>query len=225
MRSLFLTVLATTLLAGCGSNPGGGTRSLYVKAEAWSDGSTDGTWISVEVRDGSSNGTILNDATVSMHGNRSGDFNLPWEGVSFGNFRAGSYHKGSMAWDSGFQISVKRGNDALDGYLEVPGVTTIVNPLGGTTFRRADGQPLVVKWKDDVSHVAQKVTVTFDHADAANSILNQDPLQLPVDPNRLVAASPERVEVRRENTVNLAGGVAGSSFTGTTRHRIDFNVE
>jgi len=225
MRTLFQTLAAMTLLAGCGSSPGGGTRTLYVKAEAWSDGSSDGTWISVEVRQGSSDGTLLNDATVSMHGSKSGDFSLPWQGISFGNFRAGSYHKGQMAWDSGFQISVKRGNDALDAYLEVPGITTITNPLGGTTFRRADGQPLMVKWKDDVNHVAQKVTVTFDHSDGATSILNADPLQLQVDPNRLVAASPENIEVRRENTVNLAGGVSGSSFTATTRHRIDFNIE
>ncbi len=228
MRTMSLLVVVGSLvsLSACGgSNPGGGTKTLFVKAQAQSDGSTDGTSLAVEVRQGTSDGQLITDAVVTVKGNKTGEFSLPWEGVSWGSFRLGAYRKSQATWDTGWRLSVKRGTDALDAYVEAPGITTITNPIGGTTFRRADGKPLLVQWKDSDGRRAQVVTIDFDKADGADTSLAEDRLEHSIEQNRLVVDDKERVEVRRKNEIQLAGGTPGSIFSATTEHRIEFRVE
>lgn len=228
MRQLTAMVAIAGLvgLAGCGgSNEGSGSETLFVKATAESDGSTDGSWLAVEVREGSSEGAIVTDAVVTVRGDDSGEFNLPWEGINWGGFRAGAYVKRDLAWDTGWNILVKRGEDGLEAYLSAPGITNITEPLGGTTFKRGDGNAMMVRWKDGEGRRAELVEVDFSEADEADRDLAEDTLELEVEPNRLVATDRERLEVRRTNEVKLAGGTPGSVFKATTRHRIEFKVE
>lgn len=214
-------------LMGCGgSNPGGGTKTLFVKAHAETRGSTDSSWLGVEVRDGHSEGNIVSDAIVTIYGDKTGEFALPWQGINWGGFQAGAYVKEGISWDTGWKIEVKRGEDGLDAYLEAPGITTITEPIGGTTFRRTDGEPLIVKWKDGEGRRAQIVTVDFDHSDGADRNFSDfdDPMEVSIEPN-ILNPDNERVEVRRKNEVQLEGGTAGSAFSAETKHRIEFVVE
>lgn len=225
MRAAILCVALFSLTVACGgTSPGGGTKTLFVKAQAQSDGSSDGSWMALEIRDGSSSGSLITDAVVVLRGDKTGEFTLPWQGVNWGDFKAGSYFKSGLAWDSGWSLEVRRGNDRLDARLEAPGMTVITEPIGGTTYRRVDGVPLTVKWKDDSGHRAMRVRVTLDKA-GFDRTLTEDPVLLAIEPNLLTAEDKEKVRVERWNEVELAGGTAGSSFKVETHHQIEFRVE
>jgi hypothetical protein len=227
MRSLSAVVLGAVAAFGVacgGSNPGGGTKTLYVQAEARSDGSTEGTWFAVHIREGHNDGPVVDNAVVTIRGDHTGEFTLPWEGFTFFQWPVGVYVRGNMPWDTGWAINVRRGADGLDAYLHAPGITEITEPIANTTFRRVDGEPLMVQWRDDAGHRAEAVNVDFEQSDYVRQ-LSEDPLQLQVDRNDLVGTDSERVEVTRTTAVDLAGGTPGSVFTATTQHAIRFRVE
>lgn len=224
-KTMLAAVALATLALGCGgSNPGGGTRTLFVRVVAESDGSTDGTSLALQVREGGSNGPIVSDAAVLVRGDKTGEATVPWQGVRWGDFAAGAYVRDGIAWDSGWAIQVRRGSDFLDAYLANPGITTITEPIGGTTFRRADGKPLAIRWKDDYGRRSEQVRVRLDKAQI-DQVYSDDKGSLELELNRLVATDKERIEVIRTNDIELAGGTPGSSFQATTRHRIEFRVE
>jgi hypothetical protein len=212
-RSMFGLLAVLMGVAGCGgSNPGSGTKTLFVKAAAESDGATDGTWIVVEVRQGTSDGALLTDATVTLRGNKTGEFSMPWSGLDVGPFKYGGYYRGKALWDTGWTLRVRRGNDGLDAYVEAPGTTVVTEPIGGTTFRRSEGKPLLVRWKDSENRRAQVVTLDFDKSSGLNLSMQEDRLELLIDQSRLSATNKERLEVRRKNEVSLAGGTPGSTL-------------
>lgn len=220
-----VAALLTCLLLGCGgSNPGGGTRTLFVSAFATTDGSTDGTGIGIEVREGSSQGPLVSDAVVIVRGDRGGEMSLPWQGIRWGNFAAGAYFRTGIPWESGWAIDIRRGPDRLDAYLVTPGVTVITEPIAATTFRRADGRPLAIRWKDDLGRRAKRVRVQLDKA-KIDQTFNEDALAFDVEPNRLVPDGSERITVERTNEIELAGGIPGSVFRAQSRHRIEIKVE
>ena len=97
---------------------GGKLRTTHGVAS--SDGSRDGSRVAIEVREGGASGTLLTDATVTIRGNRTGELTLPWQGVTWGDFRLGSYARENLLWDTGWQLKITRGNDGLDAYLGVP---------------------------------------------------------------------------------------------------------
>jgi hypothetical protein len=225
MRQSLLAALFLFSLSACGgTNPGGGTRTLFVRAVAESDGTTEGSTMAVEVREGASTGNLITDAVVTVRGAKTGEFNLAWEGVTFGNFTAGAYTKRQLPWDRSWSMTIKRGNDGLDFALEAPGITTITEPLSGANFDRAAGTPLVIKWKDADGVHADTVEIDLSRA-GYDQVLTEDTLEHTVEVNRMVAGTGERIDIRRYNDVNLAGGSAGSTFRATTRHRVTFNVQ
>lgn len=226
LRRVVLLLLGVAFLFSCGgSNAGTGTQTLFVKAQAITDGSASGSWLAVEVRQGASDGALITDAVVTVSGDATGEFNLPWEGIQLGNFKAGAYRRGQLAWDTGWVLRVTRGADRLDAYLEAPGVSTITGPIAGTTFKRADAQPLAITWKDDAGRRANVVELKLDHADQASVTLAKDTLEHDVEPNRLVATDKEKLQLKRRNEIPLAGGAPGSVFSATTEHEIEFVVE
>lgn len=229
MRKLSALIVGGMMLGlvGCGgSNPGGGTKTLFVKAQAESRGTLESSAIRVEVREGHSEGPVVSDAVVTVRGNETGEYNLSWSGITWGDFKAGFYGRDNLEWDTGWKIEVRRGDDGLDAYLEAPGTTTVMEPIGGTAFRRADGKPLVVKWKDSDGHRAQVATVDFQKSDGADRQFADydDPFQVEIEPNILTPDS-EKLEVRRKNEVKLEGGTPGSVFSAETKHQIEFVVE
>ncbi len=212
--------------AGCGgSDPGTGSRTLWVKAEAVTDGSTNGTELFIQVRQGGESGQILTDAVVTVDGDKTGEFAVPWTGLKWNNFAAGGYLRQGFDWDTGWKITVQRGSDDLVAYLEAPGVTEISSPIANTTYRRSSGDPLVVRWKDRDGRRAELVDINFRHSKEANRTLKEDSGELKVEYNRLEARKDERLEISRRNEINLEGGVAGSAFRATTKHSIEFIVE
>lgn len=225
ISQLILSGVVALIATGCGgSDAGSGTRTLWVKALAVTDDTSDGTGLIVEVRQGGEGGERVTDAVVIVEGNNTGEFAVPWDDGKWFGIDSG-YHYAGLAWDTGWRISVKRGDDELYAYLEAPGVTRITNPVAETTFRRAEAQNLLVEWEDLEGRDADFVEVDFKEADDADATLDGDPGELEVDFNRLRPDHEEHLSVNRRNQLNLEGGVPGSTFTAESHHGFKFTVE
>lgn len=218
---LFLGSLCVFLLAACGgSDPGAGTQTFYVEAVAESDGSTDGTFLQALIRQGSSSGDIVTDATVEVVGEKGTSHVLPFVGI----FGVGVFRKNNLIWEGGWRLRVTRGQDRVEAYLNAPGITTLLEPAAGSTFNRAAGNPLVVRWKDESGHGAQTFSVDTQRADYSIARA-EDPGLVQLEATRLVASTDERITIKRTSEVKLNGGVVGSSFKATTKAEVRIIVQ
>lgn len=227
MRSSLVAALVAVagLGSACGgSNPGSGSETLHVSAEMRSDGSPDGTWVSVVVREGQADGPVVSDASVTLDGDSADEFPIS-QAWSIGGAGPGWYLRNNFDWDTGFTLKVRRGSDWVEAYIQTPGYTAITQPIFDTTFLLSEGRPLVVKWTDSENRRAEGVTIRLSDAGFTHLIQNGDPLEFPIEPTSLTVTDSETVTVERRNDMNLAGGTAGSVFTAATEHHIPFRVQ
>lgn len=221
-RMVFVIASLLLVLTGCGgSDPGGGTKTLYIEANAVSDGSANGTSLSVVIRSGSSNGNFVQDAQVTMIGDKGSNYTLDFAGI----FGIGGYGKSGFAWEPGWRLKIVRGADRAEGYLSAPGLTTITNPTASTTYNHTDQQPLTVRWRDESGKSAQTVEVKLKNA-RYDQVRSEDrgAYDIPVG-TWGQASSDEQLTVTRTNSVALAGGVDGSVFKASTTASVRFQVQ
>ncbi len=217
MRALLCGL--AVLFSACGfTSPGGGTGTLFVTARLTSDGSTAGSRARVTVRQGSMTGDIVTNAQVAIRGGALDRTVLPFDDGP------NQYRLDGFRWVEGFRLEVIRGNDLLDGAIDAPGASLITAPISDSTFRKADGQPLIITWKDDRGALARNTQVRLDKANVDRSI-PEGVMELRVDPADLKVDAKEKVRLERSNEVNLAGGAAGSVLSASTNHEIEFRVE
>ena len=213
------TLLIALVASSCGfTSPGGGTQTLFVTARLSSDGSSAGSSARVTVRQGSSTGDLVKDAEVAIRGGPLGRTIVPYDDGR------DQYRLDSFTWVDGFRLEVIRGRDFLDGSITAPGPTLITDPVSGSTFRRADNQPLIIRWRDERNQPADTTQLRLDKAKIERT-LAAGVLVIPVDPSELVVNDKERVRIERTSEVALAGGVAGSTLSASTQHEIEFKVE
>lgn len=213
---LLLTVL---VLSACGyTSPGGGTGTLFVTARLTSEGSSSSSRARVTVRAGSMTGDVVGNAEVSIRGGALQKTVVPFDADS------NQYRLDGFQWVEGFRLEVVRGSDLLDGSIDAPGESLITDPVNDSTFRRADAQPLIVRWKDARGGVATTTSVRLDKAKIDRTI-PQGIFELRVEPSELTANDKERVRLERSNEVTLAGGRPGSVLSASTDHSIEFRVE
>lgn len=218
---LCLGSLCVLLLAACGgSDPGAGTQTFYVEATAESDGSTDGTFLQALVRQGSSSGDYVTDATVEVIGEKGTSHVLPFIGL----FGVGVYRQNNFVWEAGWRLRVTRGQDRVEAYLNAPGITTLLEPAAGSTYNRAAGTPLVVRWKDESGHSAQTFSVEAQRANYSIARA-EDPGLVQLEATRLVASTDERITLERSSEVKLNGGVVGSTFKATTKTSVRLIIQ
>ncbi|MFO0597012.1 MAG: hypothetical protein U0228_16975 [Myxococcaceae bacterium] len=216
MRFLGLALLV--LSSGCGfTNPGGGTRTLWVNAQLSTDGSTAGSRARVSVKLGSSNGDVVRNAEVAIRGGPLARTVVPFDDQRL------DYRLDGFTWADGIRLEVIRGTDLVDGSIDAPGATVITLPVANTTFSRGAGMPFIVRWKDEHGVVAKSTTLHLDKA-KIDQTLPPGALEQSLDPNTLVVGN-EKVSVERSNEVELAGGASGSTLSAGTRHEIEFKVE
>ncbi len=214
-RSLLLTL--GVLASSCLTSPGGGTGTLFVTARLTSDGSTAGSSARVTVREVSSNGSVVTNAEVALQGGALGRTIVPYDQ------NREQYRLDGFTWVEGFRLEVIRGKDLLDGSIEAPGATLIVDPISDSTYRRADG-PLIIRWRDSRGAPAGSTQLRLEKAKIDRAI-QEGVTDLLVDPNELVVSDKEQIRIERTNQVSLAGGIAGSSLSAGTEHSIEFRVE
>ncbi len=216
MRTLILAV--AVLASGCLTSPGGGSGTLFVTARLTSDGSTSGSSARVTVRAGSSSGELVKNAEVAIRGGSLGRTLVSYDDAK------NEYRLDSFTWVEGFRLEVIRGNDRLDGAIEAPGATVITDPISNTTYRRADGPALAIRWKDARGSNANTTQLNLDKAKIDRAIA-VGVIDVRLQPSELVVTDKERVRVERSNQVQLAGGATGSTLSAGTEHEIEFRVE
>lgn len=170
------------------------------------------------MRAGSTTGAIVDDAEVTLRGGPLGRTVVPFDPD------ANQYRLDGFQWVEGFRLEVVRGTDLLDGSIDAPGETLISDPIADSTFRRADAQPMIIRWKDARNGLAATTNVRLEKAKLERSI-PQGIFEMRVEPGELQANDKERVRLERSNEVNLAGGSAGSVLSASTSHSIEFRVE
>ena len=216
-RSLLLPLALFT--SACGfTSPGGGTGTLFVTARLTSDGSTAGSSARVTVRAGAETGALVKDAEVAIRGGSLGRTLISYDD------QRDQYRLDGFSWVQGIRLEIVRGNDKLDGSIEAPGATLITDPISRSTYRRADGAPLVIRWKDDRGSPAHTTQVHLDKAKIDRPI-PEGSFELRVEPNELTVSDKEKVRVERSSEVVLSGGAPGSVLSAGTDHEIEFTVE
>lgn len=224
MRFVPALALSALLLAACGgSDPGSGTQTLYVEAEAHQNGEGNHASIAVSVLEGSSSGDVISNAVVTVRDADGNEYGLPWEGVQIGGWKAGAYQIKDIDWSPGWRLEVRRGDDGLEAALDAPGTTRITAPAPGSTVHKSDAAGLEVVWEDGSGKGADHVRVDLKKADYDRT-LDQDDHHLIIDPGALVVEDKEEVRVRRWAEINLAGGTAGSYFRAMTEDSVELHV-
>jgi len=211
MHRIFIAAGALCFLNACAvSDPGTGTQTLYVTAVAQSDGSSNGTSLSVVVQNGSSSGATVTDATVTLIGDKGSTYTLPFVGI----FGFGANFKNNIAWEGGWRLRIQSGNDNLEAYIAGPGLTTITAPTEGSTFVKASAPNMLVQWRDEMGRHAMTTSMKFRRGSVDTTV--DDNGAHSVDSASLVAASDERITITRTVSLDLRGGVTGSTFKATT---------
>jgi hypothetical protein len=220
MKSILGVLAGAVLLTACGgSDPGSGTQTLHVEATATSDGSSNGTSLLVVVRDGTASGSFVDNATVTLIGDRGTTYTPGFVGV----FGVGGYFKNAINWEGGWRLRIERGNDNLEAYIAGPGLTDITAPAPNTTFMKSNAQNLVVQWRDEMGRAMPNASVKFRRANIDRTV--QDTGSFTVDFNELVAATDERITVTRWTEIPLKGGVTGSLFKAQSVDELNLIVQ
>lgn len=201
MRPLSALLL---LLAGCGvTSTGTGTGTLYV--EATSKGKPDSTELEVIVRRA---GEAVMGANVYV------------EDVE-GAVAARSLEPKGKAYEGrfpgyvrGMRLKVTAGEDELEAALEGPSAHLITNPPAGGLVLRGTAEILTIEWSAEGP--ADRVRIDAEALDEV--LVEGDPGEYAL-PLAGLKDGDQKVEVRRETSVDLAGGVAGSVWRA--RYEVD----
>ncbi len=220
MKSILGVLAGAVLLTACGgSDPGSGTQTLYVEATASSDGSASGTSLTVVVRDGSSSGSFVQDAQVTLIGDHGTTYTPAFQGV----FGIGGYFKNQINWEGGWRLRIVRGNDTLEAYVAGPGLTDITAPAANAVITKSTAPNLVVQWRDENGRAMPNANVQFRRANVDRIV--QDTGSFTVDANDLVVADDERITVTRWTELSLKGGITGSNFKAQTTAEVNLVVQ
>jgi hypothetical protein len=220
MKSILGVFAGAVLLTACGgSDPGSGTQTLFVQATATSDGSSDGTSLTVVVRDGSSSGNFVTDAAVTLIGDRGTTYTPAFTGI----FNIGAYVKNQINWEGGWRLRITRGNDNMEAYVAGPGLTDITAPAANSTFMKSSAQNMTISWKDENGRAMPNADIKFRRANIDKTV--QDTGSFSVDYNTLVPATDERISITRWTELSLKGAVTGSTFRAQTTAEVNLVVQ
>jgi hypothetical protein len=201
---------------GCGStDSGGGSGTLFVTAEA--NGRPDSTRIRVTLQQRGN--PVVGANVVVVHVENDVSINL--EGVgSSGRGSEFKYEGTFNRYARTLALKITSGEDALDARLQGPAPHVITRPPNDVIVRRKEFEFLDVRWEADGSADAATVTVS----DLEPMELEGDPFEVQI-PLGGLRNGTHQVEVRRETSVPLTGGVEGSVMR--TRYTVDnrFTIE
>ena len=193
------------LLAACGSDPGlltstgTGTRTLHVEGQIEWDASDQAAAIRVVVERA---GLVVDAATVTVR-SPLGDVIL----VRGRDDDAAAYLGVQPGWATHYTLEVVDGDDRLNASIAAPELMTLLAPSAGIDARALPGGMLTVRWSGEPADSIRVKSAGFEHrgvdlgqVDMAATMLEDEEQEL---------------ELRRDNSIQLAGGMPGSSLTAT----------
>jgi hypothetical protein len=202
--ALLLTLLGLVAAPACGSDsdtdPGTGTQTLAVQGQATRNAEDDTASLHVSVERA---GVQVDDAVVTIHSER-GDLTLTHDG-------SGDYVGVQAGWASSYRLEVVAGSDRLDGSIRAPEVMTLLSPDPTVAIdaHAAVNGIITLRWSGAAAESIRVRSKDFDYQGADEGHVDMAAAQL--------QESTQELELRRENSVALAGGVAGSTLTASCR--------
>lgn len=204
VRAFFLLLLAPATPA-CGSKTdrGSGSETLFTRVEV--GGTPDGTTVEVELK--LRGNPVVGANVVVTNDDSKGTATL--ESLS-----AGLYRTSLAGYARVLAIRITSGADTLEAALEGPSPHVITRPPNNAIVRRADFEVLKVEWAAD--DPADRVEVEPEGAETISLDGDAFEAEIPLGP---LKNREQRLGVTRENSVDLAGGAAGSRMR--TRYKVD----
>jgi hypothetical protein len=210
-------------LAACGKtstalerNRGGsGSGTLLVDAQIeQSTSSSANTTFDVNLRDGV--GAAVSGATVIIHNDQFGNVTLPEQAGNAGHYRATK--PAVSGGDFGLDVAHPSKGSVTGVVVGNPGMHAINAPKAGMAV--PSGQPLQISWTTPTAaYSASIATKNFGPVQAPDT----GAYTIPGASNPIENA--QRLDVLRENVVNISGGTIGSQLSLTSKVSVTFPVQ
>lgn len=202
--SLLLTLLGVVGAAACGSDsgtdPGTGTHTLAVQGQASRDAENDTASLRVSVQRA---GVRVSDAVVTMR-SELGDVTLTLDGN-------GDYVGEQAGWASNYRLEVTAGTDRLSGAIHAPEVMTLLSPDPTVAIdaQAAVNGVVTLRWSGESADSIRVKSKDFEYQGTDEGHVDMAAAQL--------KESSQELELRRQNSVSLAGGLPGSTLSASCR--------
>ena len=218
MNRILLLSMALAL-AACGKastalerNRGGsGSGTLFVNASIEQSSSTS---FDLDLKDGA--GVVVSGATVVIHNDPFGNVTLPEQAGTPGHYRAAM--SAVSGGDFGLDVSHPSKGSVTGVVVGNPGMHTINAPMAGVAV--PSGQPLQISWTTPATAYSASIdTKNFGPVQAPDT----GAYTIPGASNPIENA--QRLDVKRENVVNISGGTIGSQLSLTSKVSVTFPVQ
>lgn len=217
--SLILLLIGGLLIGSCSkkstnpvptNSPGTGSSSLFVQAEVngADEAGVFNTDFFVLVRD--SLNVPVNNAQVTFSHSQLGTLNIPQDIAN-----PGEYTTTISGYSFGYYtLNVVRGSDNIsNARIFAPDIHQILDPTTADTVRQDSS--FTTSWRRTyVSSLTEVETRDFgptNTVDDGNFVI----------PPSFQPRTDQRVRIKRQNSVNLAGGIPGSSLEGSIRNTVE----
>jgi len=222
MKRILLLSMAVAL-AACGKastalerNRGGsGSGTLSVDARIEQSSSSSGsTTFDLDLKDGA--GAAVSGATVVIYNDPFGNVTLPEQAGNPGRYRASM--SAVSGGDFGLDVSHPSKGSVTGVVVGNPGMHIINAPMAGVAV--PSGQPLQISWSTPATAYSASIeTKNFGPVQAPDT----GTYSIPGASNPIENA--QRLDVKRENVVNISGGTIGSQLSLTSKVSVTFPVQ
>jgi hypothetical protein len=200
---------ASTALERNRGGSGSGTLSVDARIEQSSSTSFD-----LDLKDGA--GVVVSGATVVIHNDPFGNVTLPEQAGTPGHYRAAM--SAVSGGDFGLDVSHPSKGSVTGVVVGNPGMHTINAPMAGVAV--PSGQPLQISWTTPATAYSASIdTKNFGPVQAPDT----GAYTIPGASNPIENA--QRLDVKRENVVNISGGTIGSQLSLTSKVSVTFPVQ
>lgn len=196
--------IAALALAACGSDPGEGTKTLYVDASLRYELKNPPTVkVEVMVRRGSSEGPGVTGANVRISGAE-----FLYAPTDDGK---GKYKGEISTYTQDMKIEIQSGADNVSAFLEGPDAFKLIAPANGSAVDVRNNEPVRVEWDPESGRAADQIEIDVSENETIAAVVNVDEGFADVKPE-FFRLGQHRIVVRRSKSLLLEGGVAGSLF-------------
>jgi hypothetical protein len=195
-----VTAMAASLWACGGSSggtdPGSGTQTLLVNGSMSNEGEGRSTELRVEVRRG---GASVVDATVTVKSDL-GTVALVYDSAE------NEYRGVQVGYAAYYAVFVEAGADSLDGSITAPDALALTRPAPATAIdaRAVPNGVLRLEWTGEAADSVRVHSKDFEYSGPDLGGVDM--------PASMLEEESQEIDVRRANSVALAGGVPGSEL-------------